>query len=71
MKEKIDKFEYIKIKFCPSKDTIKRIKGEVRVGKNFAINITNKGSSPGCVKFLQMRMQETDSPVEKLDRGIE
>lgn len=71
IKEKHDIFEYIRIKFCPSKDTIKRVKREVRVGEEFATNITNKDSSPECVKFLQMRMQDSDKPLEKLDQGIE
>ena len=43
IKEKIGTFEYIKIKkFCPLKDTIKRVKRKVRVGKAFATHTSNK-----------------------------
>lgn len=66
IKEKIDKSEDIKIKkFCPSKDTIKRVKRKVRVEKDFATPTTNKGLISRTI--LQMWMQGTDNPMEKLD----
>lgn len=61
----------INLSTLKSKDTVKRVKREVGVGKDFATHTTHKGSSPERVKILQMGTQQTDDPMEKLDKRIE
>ena len=67
MKEKFNKFNFIKIKNCSMKYTVKRMKRQATDWKNiFAKHISDKGLVSKMYKeLLKLYNKKTSNPIKK------
>ena len=72
IKERINKWDLIKISFCTAKENISKMKREPTVWKNvFANDILNKGFISKIYKELtQLHSRKTNNPIKKWAKDL-